>query len=478
MPTRKPLSAFAVKSLKPDPKGRYEVPDGTPGLRICVHPSGRKVWLLRYRRPADGKNVKLTLGISYDGELAGEPVLGGPLSLAAARQLAAEQMRNKAQGRDPAAERKADKLARKAAANAPAAFTFADAALAYVREYCIPRQRRWWQHASLLGIGEEKKRRRSAFIRPGEPLKLVLRSGGLASVWGSRPLSEITAAEISAVVSSAVDEPLGGRRISAKGPSPSRALALFHALSGMFRWCVSKHKLRHSPMVMMEAPAGPEERERFLSAAEIRAFWACCEDEELASPWHRAALKVLLLTGQRREEIGQMRWEEIDSDELLLVLPGSRTKNRKQHALPLPKAALAILESVPRIAGSPFVFPAGDGARPISNWSPVKRALDAAMARRMRLGKGSEAIGLAPERLKPWRLHDLRRTCSTNLARMGTPIHVTEKLLNHRSGKLGGLVKVYQRYDYKDEVLEALEGWSAEVERIVKVGEASRVLYS
>jgi integrase len=203
-----------------------------------------------------------------------------------------------------------------------------------------------------------------------------------------------------------------------------------------------------------------------LSENEMRALWACCDDPEGTgiSPWHAAALKLLLITGQRRQEITELQWDELEGGDM--VLPPARTKNKRIHTVPLSKAAQTILKSVPRIAGSPFVFSA-DGVRPISNWGRAKQALDAAMGKRLGLGKGSDAIGLAAERMPPWRLHDLRRTMATGLARLGTPIHITEKILNHVSGSLGGLVAIYQRYSYRSEVLGALEKWSAEVERIV-----------
>jgi integrase len=203
-----------------------------------------------------------------------------------------------------------------------------------------------------------------------------------------------------------------------------------------------------------------------LGTDELRAFWACCCHPEGTgiSPWHGGALKILLLLGQRREEIAQLRFEEIEGDDL--VLPPSRTKNRRQHVLPLPKAAMAILESVPRLAGSEFVF-SSDGVRPIGDWAAVKRRLDAAMAARLGLGKGSVDITLPAERMKPWRLHDLRRTMATGMARLGVAIHITERALNHASGQISGIAAVYNRYDFRSEVLSALERWAAEVTRIV-----------
>jgi hypothetical protein len=103
----------------------------------------------------------------------------------------------------------------------------------------------------------------------------------------------------------------------------------------------------------------------------------------------------------------------------------------------------------------------------VQRWSQIKPVLDAEMARRMGLGRGNASIGLRAETVRPWVVHDLRRTMASGLARMGTPIHITERILNHVSGSFGGLVSVYQRYTYKSEVLEALTKWCREVERII-----------
>jgi integrase len=469
----KPLTAYAVRNLKPKPEGRYEVHDGV-GLRLSVHPTGKKVWLLRYRRPGTSKNAKLTLGHWHEGEMEGEPVIGGPLTISAARELAARLLRDKAQGKDPASERKAAKLAHRMA-TAASGNTFGAVALDFVREHCLVRLRRWQETASPLGVIEEKPRGR--VLRPNSGLgekaaKLALRPGSLAAAWAHRPLSEITPMEISAVVAEAGKRPLAGRRIRVKGESPSRGLGLYMALSGLMRWCVETHRLERSP-VTGRAPWTPASRDRVLSDEEVRALWACLEDWESTgmSVWHASALKLLLITGQRRQEITELRWDEIEGGELVLG-PG-RTKNKRMHTLPLPKMALAVLGAMPRIAGSPWVF-SEDGVRPIAGWGGVKKVLDLEMARRLRLGRGAPEIGLAAEIVKPWRLHDLRRTMATGMARLGTPIHITEKVLNHVSGSFGGLVGVYQRWSYREEVLAALELWAKALTRINVSGSAVR----
>jgi integrase len=158
----------------------------------------------------------------------------------------------------------------------------------------------------------------------------------------------------------------------------------------------------------------------------------------------------LLLTGQRLREISELRWDEIVDGSL--VLPPARTKNKRPHRLPLSGFAREIVSSLPRVEGCPYVF--SMGRVPINGWAVTKQRLDAAMRAQ---GWNGPAF----------RIHDLRRTAATGLARQGVPIHVTEKILNHASGSLSGVAAIYNRYDYAQEMREALERWAETVRGIV-----------
>jgi integrase len=134
-----------------------------------------------------------------------------------------------------------------------------------------------------------------------------------------------------------------------------------------------------------------------------------------------------------------MTWDELDLVRAMWSLPASRTKNGKAHTVPLSDAALAIIGEMPRIG--PFVF----GASPIANYSRGKAAID-------------QAVG--QDITERWTFHDLRRTAASGMAKLHVPQEVTEKILNHTSGKLSGVAGIYNRHEYSDEKRGALEAWS------------------
>jgi integrase len=171
-------------------------------------------------------------------------------------------------------------------------------------------------------------------------------------------------------------------------------------------------------------------------------------------------VKLLALTGQRRNEVARMQRNELDFDARLWTLPPARTKNRQPHEVPLSKAALAVLERAPRITESPFVFTTNGGASPASGYSKNKRRLDA----------------LLPADMPPWRLHDLRRSCASGLARIGVNLPVIEKVLNHASGSFAGIVAVYQKHHFSDEKRAALEAWGQHIDALVSRKPPSKVV--
>jgi integrase len=150
---------------------------------------------------------------------------------------------------------------------------------------------------------------------------------------------------------------------------------------------------------------------------------------------------LLALTGQRREEVAQMRWDELCPAWRTWTIPGGRAKNGRPHVVHLSDPARAVLEGRPRLG--PFVFAVG--GRPIQSFSQAKRELD-------------EVSGV-----KTWRLHDLRRTAVSGMARLGVAPHVADKILNHASGAISGVAAAYQRHEFMAERKEALERWGEHV---------------
>lgn len=179
-------------------------------------------------------------------------------------------------------------------------------------------------------------------------------------------------------------------------------------------------------------------------------------------------VRLLLLTGQRRDEAARMVRSEIESD--LWTLPASRTKNSLEHLVPLSTAAVELLSALPRIAGKPGYVFTRTGTAPISDYSSSKARLDAAMLAIAKEDAAAQGHDWKSINLKPWRLHDLRRTCSTGMAKLGQPIHVVEAVLNHRSGTISGVAAVYNRYQYLAEKRKGLEDWAGYVAGLVDGG--------
>jgi integrase len=159
-----------------------------------------------------------------------------------------------------------------------------------------------------------------------------------------------------------------------------------------------------------------------------------------------AIVEFLALTGQRREEVARLAWEELDLEERVWTIPKSRTKNGKTHTVHLSEQSLAVLKRARRLR--PLVF-SPLGTRPFQQFSSAKRQLD-------------QISGV-----RNWRLHDLRRTCVSGMARLKIAPHIADKILNHQSGTISGVAAVYQRHEFLDERKEALDRWGAHVARIV-----------
>jgi integrase len=152
-----------------------------------------------------------------------------------------------------------------------------------------------------------------------------------------------------------------------------------------------------------------------------------------------------------------MRFQEIDDDRRLWTIPSGRTKNAREHSIPLSSQAWKLIDARPRFAGCPFVFSV-DGKGPANNWSKGKHRISA-------------KAGIAAD---TWRLHDLRRTAASGMQKLGVQVPVIEKALNHVSGTFKGIVGVYQQHDYADEVCIALQKWADRVEKIVGRGDCRR----
>ncbi len=263
---------------------------------------------------------------------------------------------------------------------------------------------------------------------------------------------------------------------------------LFADLRPFFKWAKKRVPLEANPMADADAPAPAKKRERVLEDHEIKAFWQAAGGME----WPFSSIyKVLLLTGARREEVAAMRWAELDEgiwtlpcqedfvfkrkrrDEAELIQ--ARTKNAREHRVPLPALALALLErgaidkakaegAIP--LDSELVF-STTGATPPSGFSKSKHRLDLRMAELLGSKWDSKAEEFVGGKFKAWRVHDLRRTCATGMENLGVDTRVVETALNHVSGTKAGIVGVYQRSQHREAVKAAFDAWGAYMERLI-----------
>ena len=439
----KPLTAAAVAKYKPTGARRIIRDAGAQSLYLVIQPSGHKSWLMRFRRPS-GKPGKLVLGpVDASGkEVTGAPVIGMPLTLVGARQLAAAVHRDRAMGLDPVADHKTRKHRQRAAVVEQAAGSYGALLCRFADEHAKVKTRRWRFTLKLLGLAYPKT--------GGAPVVTV---GGLAERWANKPVRAIDGHDIHGAVDEARRVGVPGIPARNKGISEARARDLHAALGSMFGW-LHRHRLVESnPTAGVWRPPNAPPRDRVLNDQELRAFWHACGKVDQATRGPRrycAMLRLLLLTGCRLNEVGGMRRDELRADGTW-QLPGTRTKNHRAHVVPLPPLAQECIASVPGTADLVFTT---TGHTPPSGWSKIKRRLDAAM----------------PAGTPPWRLHDLRRTAVTGMAELGIAPHVIELVVNHVSGSRGGIAGVYNRSELLPERRAALQRWAAHVHGLVSGG--------
>ena len=446
------LTDAACRKFAPGAKRRRIRDAAARSLFLIVEPSGHKAWQMRFRRP-DGRPGKITLGpFDRSGrELTGDPQIGQPLTLQAARQLAATVHRDRALGHDVVADHRARRHRQRTEIEERAANTFAAAARAYVDEHARPQTRNWLETARLLGLRYPKG--------DGEPEEA---KGGLAQRWADRPVAGLDAHDVWSVIDEASRVAIPGIAARNRGISDARGRALFAALSSMFSWLKRQRRVESNPCAGVHSPAGPKARDRVLTADEIRWFWVASESVDAPSApgaprLFGPLLKLLLLTGQRRNEVAGMRRNELHDDGTW-HLPGSRTKNGRGHIVPLSPLVRELIASVKAKPGSPLIFTT-TGTTPVSGWSRMKDRLDVAMLAAAR----EEGRTVS----QPWRLHDLRRSAVTGMVELRVPPHVVELVVNHISGTRAGVAGTYNRSELMEERKEALERWATHVARIV-----------
>jgi integrase len=426
-----------IKGLKPK-AAPYDEMDTLAGFGVRSLPSGRKSFILYRIFGRGGKATRRSLG-EYGSFSAAEIErrkteraetgqslpLGSIMSLAEARELAHTCLVEISRGRDPWRE----------AARAKEAASAASAAVAerlvgkVLDDYA--RHKRDVRGLRTIDTTESELRRE---LKP----------------WLSRDITEIGEKDVRALVSS----------IQRRGKH-AQARVVLNMTKTFFNWAVDAgvYDLKVSPAASfrgdkMRALAGERiVRTRTLRDVEIRAFWRAAE--VMAYPFGRL-FQFLLLTAQRRDEVANAKWSELDLDNKAWVIPGARMKLKHDHYVPLTDDAVALLRSLPRGTGD-HVFSSNGGHAPVAGFSQSKKRLDALMRREL------EAEGAS---LEDWRLHDLRRTARSHFSSLaGVKEETAERLLDHAPK---GMSRVYNLHAFRDEKADCLQKWHAKLKLIIE----------
>jgi integrase len=410
MPTKKLTDLFVERATAPV-GGRAEYFDASfPGLSLRVTENGRKSWSLFYR--FNGRLRRFTIG-RYPA-----------IKPAQARREAIISLERVRQGVDPAKEKRARRDT-----PSPETETFG----AFAQDYLERHVRK----NSAAATYQEAKRDLEFNVLPK---------------WRNRPIASISRRDAIDLIDGLIER---GVAIQA-----NRTLARLRAL---FNWAIEKDRISASPVDHMKPPTKERARDRALSDDEIRWFWLACH--EIGWPFG-PIFKLLLLTAQRRDEVAGMKWTEIDVEKRTWMLPRHRAKSDRGHEVQLSGAAIDVICSLPRITSGgnerDLVFTV-TGTTAVSGFGNAKRRFDLMIAEARR-----HSLRLSDHtKIPDWRLHDLRRTAATGMARLNVAPHVVDKVLNHSAGTIRGVAAVYNRFAYLDERRTALEAWGRHVSDLV-----------
>ena len=397
------LDSRNVKTLiAPDGKDDVVIwDDAMPGFGVRLR-GGNRTFLVQFRVGGQQRRARL-------GDVR-------KITLEEARKAAKRRFAQAALGQDPAADRRMAKI--RAAAER---MTFG----VVVERY----------------LATKKSQLRPTSYADAE--RYLVRHWAALRDW---PIAAIKLANVAAVLQTIT---------SKHGPvSAARARA---NLSALFTWAIGEGLVDINPVIGTNNPeGGHQSRTRVLSEAELAVIWKACADDDFGR-----IVKLLMLTGCRRAEIGELKWSEIDFERGTITIPGTRTKNGNELKLTLPDAALELLRATPRRDDSDNCF--GGGRVGFTIWSHAVKGLNARIA----AAEGKP--------LPRWTLHDLRRSTSTHMAEIGVQPHIIEAVLNHVSGHKGGVAGIYNRAAYTRDIAAALQLWAEHLSAVI-AGRKRKVL--
>jgi integrase len=378
------LTKSAIDAL-PTPRSDVVYWDsGCPGFGVKVTPKGRKAFIVLYRTGGAGSKLrKYTIG-PY-----------GRVTLHQARVAAQRVFAAKLEGRDPAAEKR--EARRRVVAD------------------------------RVDDLLETFISQRLSQNRSGREIARLLRRE-IGKVWTGKSIHEISKRDVVEVISA----------IEQRG-APVAANKALKSIKTFLRWCVGRAVLDQSPAEGVPLPTKEVARDRVLDDQELAQVILAAR--KIGGPYG-SIVEFLALTGQRREEVAGLQWQELDLVQRIWTIPKSRTKNVKAHVVHLSEQSMVLLKCAHQVG--PYVLSVL-GAKPFQEFSRAKRQLD-------------QLSGVTG-----WRLHDLRRTCVSGMARLGVAPHVADKILNHQAGTITGVAAVYQRHEFLAERRAALDLWGAHI---------------
>jgi integrase len=418
------LTDRKIASIKPEPGRIIDIADAqVRGLHLRVHPTGARTWsvMLRHANRPDAVTKKLRRFTIPNSS---------SLTLAQARSEAQKLLPQLREGHDPISQRRL----RQAAHLERGIATFADLISAYER------------------IAIPQKKRTRGWPKSRAVIERVFKSAL------SVPIDQLSKPDLQI-----------GLDLTAQ-TAPVSVRVAWEALSPVLRWAERRDYL---PFGLRERVAPPErsvrnKRDTLLSDDELRAVWTVLDVEGYPFGY---VYKLLLLTGQRRSEVAEMTWQEVNFDSATWTIPKERTKQSRDQVVPLSGDAIAVLREVESLHGRrrPLVFASSPvrtkaerpkdsvilkaGGLPLSNWDRVHK----------RILRDSKTAG--------WTKHDMRRVVATGMGTLGIAPHVIEHVLGHAdplaSSGLSTVAGVYMRYDYGKEKREALEKWATSLRDIL-----------
>lgn len=416
------LTTRYVESIEPPERGfvlHYDTK--VAGLAVSVTAKGGRTWVLytRYPTPTGPVPSRRALGPAPRAGV----VVAKQLSVEAARRKATEWIALIAEGIDPAEKLKREREQ----ARAKRDLSFGTVVETYIARHVLEFRR---------GVRSEREIRRDLLPR-----------------WKIKIVTEITRQDVVDLI----DE------VAGRG-AKRQAHAVFSHARAFFNWCIGRGMMETSPCDRLRPGkliGRKNVRQRVLTDDELFACWRAAKR---LSPAYCAAIRMLILTGQRRTEIAEARWDEVDFRRGCLVVPPERFKSNVTHTVWLSAEAAAILTVTPRGNGGPFVFSTTGGRRPISGFSKAKKLLDRHMLWTLRAMARVRGQDWRQVTLKPFVLHDLRRTVRSRLSELRVRTEVAERVIGH--GPRDPLQRVYDQHEYADEMREAMIAWAGQLSEI------------